>query len=64
MKKCINNIKIFLADEKGAETVEWVMIAAVLASIIIAIFWTGLKDSLDTAIKLIGDKISAAGTGS
>lgn len=62
MKKCINNIKIFLADEKGAETVEWVMIAAVLASIIILIFWGNLKTALDAAITTISGKIDAAGT--
>ena len=39
MKNIINKTKAFLADENGAETVEWVMIAAVLAAIIAAAFW-------------------------
>ena len=43
MKKITSLVKAFFADEKGAETVEWVMIAAVLAGIIVAAFWTTLK---------------------
>ena len=38
MKNIINKTKAFLADENGAETVEWVMIAAVLAAIIVDCF--------------------------
>ena len=44
MKNIINKTKAFLADENGAETVEWVMIAAVLAAIILAAFWGQLTD--------------------
>jgi Flp pilus assembly pilin Flp len=36
MKNLKEHVNAFLADEQGAETVEWVMIAAVLAAIIIA----------------------------
>lgn len=50
MKKITNVMKTFLADEKGAETVEWVMIAAVLAGIIVAAFWGTLKAGVDSAI--------------
>lgn len=50
MRKITNLMKAFFADEKGAETVEWVMIAAVLAGIISAAYWTTLKGGVDTAI--------------
>ncbi|OTE97458.1 hypothetical protein BCS42_05480 [Crenothrix sp. D3] len=50
MKTLINKISAFLADEQGAETVEWVMIAAVLAGIIAIAFWTTLKGAVNNAI--------------
>jgi len=53
MKKITNQMKAFFADEKGAETVEWVMIAAVLAGIIVLAFWTTLKTGVDDTIKNI-----------
>jgi len=43
-------LKVFLADERGAETVEWVMISAVLAAVIAAASWGLLKDAVDTSI--------------
>jgi Flp pilus assembly pilin Flp len=51
MKKITSLVKAFFADEKGAETVEWVMIAAVLAGIITVVFWGTLQKGLDDAIK-------------
>jgi Flp pilus assembly pilin Flp len=53
MKTLINKISVFLADEQGAETVEWVMIAAVLAAIIAFAFWTTLQTAVNTAINTI-----------
>lgn len=50
MKKTTNLVKAFFADEKGAETVEWVMIAAVLAGIIVAAFWGTLQTGVNGAI--------------
>jgi Flp pilus assembly pilin Flp len=44
------NTKVFLADEQGAETVEWVMIAAVLAAIIAVAPWGILKEAVDASI--------------
>jgi Flp pilus assembly pilin Flp len=54
MKKITNLVKAFFADEKGAETVEWVMIAAVLSAIIVAAIWGTLQGNVDTAIGTIG----------
>jgi Flp pilus assembly pilin Flp len=62
MKKITNLVKGFLADEKGAETVEWVMIAAVLAGIIVAAFWTTLEGGVDGAITNINTKMQASYT--
>ena len=50
MKNIINKTKAFLADENGAETVEWVMIAAILAGIIIAAIWTTLGAEVTATI--------------
>jgi Flp pilus assembly pilin Flp len=58
MKNIIDKTKAFLADENGAETVEWVMIAAVLAAIILAAFWGPLKTALDTSLTNIGAKMT------
>jgi Flp pilus assembly pilin Flp len=62
MKKITNLVKGFLADEKGAETVEWVMVAAVLAGIISVVFWGTLQTGLNTAITTITTKMNGAGT--
>ncbi|MFA5034088.1 MAG: hypothetical protein WC614_13855 [bacterium] len=58
MKKITNQLKAFFADEKGAETVEWVMIAAVLAGIIAIVFWQTLQTGLDTSIDNIVTKMT------
>jgi Flp pilus assembly pilin Flp len=58
MKKITNLVKTFFADEKGAETVEWVMIAAVLAGIITAVFWNTLQGGLNTGIGNINNAIA------
>ncbi|MEY3882082.1 MAG: hypothetical protein RIQ94_2878 [Pseudomonadota bacterium] len=62
MKTLINKISAFLADEQGAETVEWVMIAAVLAAIISVVFWGTLQAGLNTAILRITGFMNTAGT--
>jgi len=61
MKNLRKHINAFLADEQGAETVEWVMIAAVLASIIALSFGptSGLGLAVTTAVTAIGNHITA-----
>lgn len=46
MKNIINKTKAFLADEKGAETVEWTLIASMLVGIIVAGIWGTLQGSV------------------
>ena len=55
-----NAIKKFLADEQGAETVEWVMIAAVLAGVIVATYGLsgGFRGSIISAFTNIGTKMT------
>jgi len=60
MKKITNLVKSFFADEKGAETVEWVMIAAVLAGIIATAFWVTLKGGVDGGIANINTSMTSA----
>lgn len=60
MKKSTNLVKAFFADEKGAETVEWVMIAAVLAGIIITSLLGTLGTGVDNAITDITGNMTAA----
>jgi Flp pilus assembly pilin Flp len=60
MKNIINNIKAFIADENGAETVEWVMIVALLTVIILAVYNTSLNTSLVAAMAKITANISTA----
>lgn len=45
-----SKIRTFLADEQGAETVEWVMIAAILAGIIVAAFNPAFRASVINAM--------------
>jgi Flp pilus assembly pilin Flp len=57
----VSRIKEFLADEQGAETVEWVMIAAILAAIIIFAYNTTLGNAVNAAINKIVTSMNNAG---
>jgi Flp pilus assembly pilin Flp len=46
-------LKAFLADENGAETVEWVMVAAFMAAVITASFNSTLRTAVTAAIARI-----------
>ena len=63
MKNIYNKLLAFLVDEEGAETVEWVMIAAVLATVIIAAFNTSLKGSVTGAMTAITGDITTITSG-
>ncbi len=58
-----NKKKAFIADENGAETVEWVMIAALLTVIILAVYNTSLQTSLVAAMTKITAHVSTAAGG-
>lgn len=61
MKNSISKIKKFLADEQGAEAVEWIMVAAVLAAIITAVFWSTLKTAMENGIEGISTAMTSGG---
>jgi Flp pilus assembly pilin Flp len=59
-----NKKKGFIADENGAETVEWVMIVALLTVIILAVYNTSLQTSLVAAMtKITAHVLPATGGG-
>lgn len=60
MKNITKNITAFIADESGAETVEWVMIVALLTVIILAVYNTSLNTSLVAAMAKITANLSTA----
>ena len=60
MKNIINKITAFIADENGAETVEWVMIVALLTVIILAVYNTSLNVSLVAAMAKITAHLATA----
>ena len=55
-----NKIKMFLADEQGAETVEWVMIAGILAVIIGIVYNGTLLTALNTSMTTLATAVTAA----
>jgi Flp pilus assembly pilin Flp len=60
MKALINKIKAFLVDEQGAETVEWVVIVALLVMVIIAIYNNILMTTLTDTVNSISTNIRGA----
>ncbi len=50
-------------SQLGVTAIEYVMIAAIVAVIIIAVFGTGLGDALGDAFETISDLIGQAGEG-
>jgi len=50
MRNIIKKSKTFLADEKGSETVEWVLIASILAGIIVSSFWINIQGAVNAAL--------------
>ncbi len=63
MELIINKIKAFLADETGAETVEWVMIVALLTAITLAVYNIKLNTALVAVMAKITARISTAAGG-
>jgi len=56
MKNIMSKVKTFLFNEDGAETVEWAIVAAILAVLAVLTYNNALNTALVGAI----DKISAA----
>ena len=56
MKNIMSKIKTFLVNEDGAETVEWAIVAAILAVLAVNIY----NGALNTALAAAIGKITAA----
>ena len=61
MKKIINKIKAFLAEQTGAETAEWAVIVGLL--VVIGTTFFASTGSIGTNIGLVAGRILAGVTG-
>ena len=59
MENLMNKIKSFLVNEDGAETVEWAIVAAILAVLAVNIYNGALNTALAAAIGKITAAINA-----
>jgi Flp pilus assembly pilin Flp len=62
MKKMLKFLRLKLREEKGEVSVEWALVAVVMAIIIIGAFLPGVRDALGVAIDRISALITSAGT--
>lgn len=60
MKEMLRYIRMKLQEEKGEVSVEWVLVAVIMAIIIIGVFNPTVATMLTDAIKVISDKIASA----
>jgi len=60
MKNMMSKIKAFLVNEEGAETVEWAIVAAILATIAITVYNGTLNAALVAAVGKINTALNAA----
>jgi len=59
MKNIMSKIKSFLVNEDGAETVEWAIVAAILAVLAVLTYDGALNAALNAAIGKITGAINA-----
>ena len=59
MENLMNKIKSFLVNEDGAETVEWAIVAAILAVLAVLTYDGALNAALNAAIGKITGAINA-----
>ncbi len=62
MKKIINKIKAFLAEQTGAETAEWAVIVGFLVAIGTTVYGSG-AGSISTKIADVAARIATGVTG-
>ncbi len=62
MKKMLKDMRTKLQQEKGEVSVEWALVAIVMAIAIIAAFLPSVQAMLTSAISTISDKIAGAGS--
>lgn len=57
LSKSLNNVKRFLKDESGMETLEFAVIAAIMGAVVLLVYGSGWGASLRTKL------LNAANTG-
>ncbi len=63
MKKIINKIKAFLAEQTGAETAEWAVIVGCLVLIGTAVYGSGGTGTIGATIAAVATRITTGVTG-
>jgi Flp pilus assembly pilin Flp len=58
MKRLIGYFK----DERGVETLEWIVVGALIVAVGIAVYQGALQGQLITAVNAIGTRISGLGS--
>ncbi len=61
MKNLLKYMRMKLQDEKGEVSVEWALVAVVMAGVILVVFMPGVQEALTQAIDSIKAKITSAG---
>jgi Flp pilus assembly pilin Flp len=62
MKEILRYMLTKLRAEKGEVSVEWVLVAVVMAIVIVVAFLPSVQTMLQAAINTISDKVTNAGT--
>jgi Flp pilus assembly pilin Flp len=58
MKEMLMYLRMKLQEEKGEVSVEWALIASIMAIVIAAVFYPGVQTALNAAITTITNKIN------
>jgi len=58
MRKLMDKIGFHLQDEQGVETLEWIVVGALIVAVGIAVYQGVLQGQLTTAVTNIGGTIS------
>ena len=60
MKNILRYMRMKLQDVKGEVSVEWVLVAVIMAIIIVGVFNPSVQSMLQTAIQAISTQVSGA----
>jgi Flp pilus assembly pilin Flp len=55
----LDRIKGYLKDQRGVETLEWILIGALIVAVGIAVYPGTLKPALQSSISTVGSTIQA-----
>lgn len=57
MKKTLEHVVMKLKDQKGEVSVEWALVAVIMALIIVAVFAPGVSGGLSTALSNVSGQL-------